>query len=90
MGNKMTDKGMSVGLLCSVIGHTVGFREIEWPDSDLKETTERRERYLNEINRTEIGKPFAENQRIGECFVGAGIKALISQLWSIRWHLAVI
>ena len=27
MGNKMTDKGMSVGLLCSVIGHTVGFKQ---------------------------------------------------------------
>ena len=27
MGNKMTDGGMSVGLLCSVIGHTVGFKQ---------------------------------------------------------------
>ena len=27
MGNKMTGKGMSVGLRCSVIGHTVGFEQ---------------------------------------------------------------
>ena len=26
-GNKMTGKGMSVGLRCSVLGHTVGFEQ---------------------------------------------------------------
>ena len=34
---------------------------------------------------TEKGKAFARNQRIRECFVEAGLQALLSQLWSIHW-----
>ena len=45
MGNKMTDKGMNVGLLCSVIGHTVGFELEKWPGNVWEETTEGKERH---------------------------------------------
>ena len=87
MGNKMTGKGMSVGLRCSVIGHTVGFEQGKWPGNVWEETTEGKERHWNEIKETKIGKAFAENQRISECFVEASLQALTSQLWSIHWTL---
>ena len=79
MGNKMTDKGMSVGLRCSVIGHTVDFELGKWPGNGWEEITEGKERHWNEIKGTEIGKAFAENQRISECFVEASLQALTSQ-----------
>ena len=75
----MTDKGMSVGLLCSVIGHTVGFEQGKWPGNGWEETTERKERHWNEVKWTEIGQAFAENQGISECFVEASFQALTSQ-----------
>ena len=87
MGNKMTDEGMSVGLLCSVIGHTMGFKRGKWPENVWEETTEGKERHWNVIKGTKIGKAFAENQRINECFVEAGPQALTSQLWGIHWTL---
>ena len=77
-----------MGLLCSVIGHTVGFRKGKWPCSVWEESTEGKERHWNEINRTKGSKAFAENQRISECFVEAGLQALINQLWSIHWTLS--
>ena len=43
--------------------------------------------FLGDIEVTKKGKASAENQRTGECFGGAGLKALISQLWSIHWTL---
>ena len=87
MGNKMTDGGMSVGLLCSAIGHTMGFKWGKWLENVWKETTEEKERHWNEIKGTKIGRAFAENQRISECFVVASPQALTSQLWSIHWTL---
>ena len=45
MGNKMTDKGMTVGLLCSVIGHTVGFEQRKLPGNVWEETTKGKERH---------------------------------------------
>ena len=79
MGNKMTDKGMRVGLLFSVNGHTVGFEQGKWPGNGWEETTEGKERHWNEIKWTHIGKAFAENLRISECFVEASLQALTSQ-----------
>ena len=76
MGNKMTDKEMSVGLLCSVIGHTVGVKQGKWPGNVWEETTEGKESHWNEIKETEIGKAFAENQQISECIVEASLQAL--------------
>ena len=87
MGNQMTDKCTSVGLLCSVIGHSVEFRQAKWPGNVWEETTERKEWHCNEIKGTKIGKAFAENQQISECFVEASLQPLISQLWSIFWTL---
>ena len=84
MGNKMTDEGMSVGLLCSVIGNTMGFKRGKWPENVWEETTEGKERHWNEIKGTKIGKAFAENQWISECFVEASPQALTSQLWRIH------
>ena len=75
----MTDRGMSVGLLSSLIGHSVGFKQGKWPGNGWEETTERKERHWNEIKGTEIGQAFAENQRISECFVEASFQALTSQ-----------
>ena len=74
---------MSVGLLCSVIGHTVGFKQGKWPGNVWEETTEGKERHWNQIKATKIGNAFAENQRISDCFVKAIPQALTSQLWSI-------
>ena len=51
MGNKMTGKGMSVGLCCSVIGHTEGYEQGKWPGNVWEETKEGKERHLNEIKR---------------------------------------
>ena len=79
MDNKMTDEGMSVGLRCSVIGHTVDFELRKWPGNGWEEITEGNERHWNEIKGTEIGKAFAENQQISECFVEASLQALTSQ-----------
>ena len=87
MDNKMTGKGMSVRLRCSVVGHTVGFEQGKWPGNVLEKTTEGKERHWNEIKRTKIGKAFAENQWIGECFVEASLQVLTSQLWSSHWTL---
>ena len=75
---------MSVGLLCSVIGQTVGFRIGNWPGSVWEESMEGKERHWNEINRTKRSKAFSGHQRVSECFVKAGLRALISQLWSIH------
>ena len=83
----MTEKGMSVCLLCSVIGHTVGFRQGKWLGSVWEETIEGKEGQLNEIKGTKIGKALAENQCISECFVEASLQALVSQLWIIHWTL---
>ena len=77
----MTDKGMSVGLLCSVIGHTVGFGKGKWPGSVWEGSMEGKERHWNEINRTKRSKAFSGHQRVSECFVKAGLRALISQLY---------
>ena len=85
MGNEMTDKCTSVGLLCSVIGHSVDFWQAKWPGNVWEETTERKEWHWNEIKGTKIGKASAENLRFSECFVEASLQALISQLWSIYW-----
>ena len=76
MGNKMTGKGMSVG-----------FEQGKWPGNVWEETTEGKERHWNEIKETKIGKAFAENQRISECFVEASLQTPTSQLWSIHWTL---
>ena len=84
MGNKMTGKGMSVGLCCSVIGHIVGFELGKWTGNVWEETTDGKERHWNEIKETKIGKAFAENRRISECFVEASLQAVTSQLWSIH------
>ena len=84
MGNKMTGKGMSVGLHCSVIGHTVGFDERKLPGNVWEETTGEKKRHWKEIKETKIGETFAENQRISECFVEASPQALTRQLWSIQ------
>ena len=73
MGNEMTDKCLSVGLLCSVIGHSVGFWEAKWPGNVREEITEGKEWHLNEIKGTKIGEALAENQRISEWFVEAGL-----------------
>ena len=75
---------MSVFLLCLVIGHTVGFLQGKLPDSVWEETTEGKERHWNEIKGCEIGKAFAKNQWISECFVEASLQALISQLRNIH------
>ena len=75
----MTDKDMSVGLLCSVNGHTVVFKQGKWPGNGWEETTEWKERHRYEIKGTEIGQDFVENQRISECFVEASFQALTSQ-----------
>ena len=85
IGKLMTDKGMSVGLLVSVIGHAVGIWLWKGPGSVSEQNIERKKGHWNEINGTKMGKAFAENQRIRECFVEAGLEALISQLWSIHW-----
>ena len=69
MGNKMTGKGMSVGLRCSVIGHTVSFEQGKWPGNVWEETTAEEKRHWNEIDETKIGKALGLNQRISECFV---------------------
>ena len=45
IGNKMTDKGMSVGLLCSVIGHTVGFEQRKCLGNVWEDTTKGKERH---------------------------------------------
>ena len=45
------------------------------------------ERHWIEIKETKIGKAFAKNQQISECFVEASLQALTSQLWSIHWTL---
>ena len=87
MGNKMPHKGMSVGPLCSFIGHTVGFQQGKWPGYTWETTTEGKERHWSEIGGTKIGKAFAETQRIIECFVKASLQAVASQLWSIHWTL---
>ena len=76
---------MSVGLLCAVIGHTVGFRQGKWPGSVWEETTERKERHRHVIKRTKIGEAFAENQWISECSVESSLQALKSQFQSIQW-----
>ena len=81
----MTDKGMSVGLPVSVIGHMVGIWQWKGPGSVWEQNTKRKKGHWNEINGTKMGKAFAENQRIRECFVEAGLQALLSQLWSIHW-----
>ena len=73
MGDEMTDECMSVGLLCSVIGHTVDFWQAKWPGNVWEETTEGKEWHWNEIKGTKIGEAFAENQRISEWFVEAGL-----------------
>ena len=73
MGNKMPHKGMSMGPLCSVIGHTVGFQQGKWAGYIWEKTTEGKERHWNEIGGTKIGKAFAENKRIIECFVKASL-----------------
>ena len=78
MGNKMTDKCMSVGLLCSVIGHTVDIWQAKSPGSSWEETTEEKEWHWNEIKGTKLGKAFAENQRISDSFVEASLQALKS------------
>ena len=80
MGNKMTDRCMSVGPLCSVIGHTVDFWQVKWPGKVWDETTEGREWHWNEIKGAEIGKAFAEKQPISDCFVETSLQALRSQL----------
>ena len=87
MDNEMTDECMSVGLLCSVIGHTVDFWQVKWSGNICEETTEGKEWHWNEIKGTKIGKAFAENQRISKCFVEASLQARICQLWSIHWTL---
>ena len=63
------------------------FKKGKRPGSVWEESKERKERHWNEINRTKGSKAFAENQRISECFVEAGLQALIRQLWSIHWTL---
>ena len=78
---------LSVGLLWSIIGHAVSSRKGKWPGSVWEEFTDGEERHWNEINRTKGSKAFTENQRIIECYVEAGLQALISQLWSIHWTL---
>ena len=65
----LPDKKM--GLLCSVIGLTVGFEQGKWVRDVWEITTEGKERHWNEINGTKIGKAFAENQHIIECFAKA-------------------
>ena len=45
MGNKMTDKGISVGLCCSVIGHTVDFEMGKLPGNGWEEIREGNERH---------------------------------------------
>ena len=61
MGNEMTDKCTSVGLLWSVIGHSVDFWQTKWPGNVWKETKEGKEWHWNEIKGTKIGKAFAAN-----------------------------
>ena len=73
------DKGMSVGLLCSVIGHTEGSQQRKCHGNVWEDTTKGKERHWNEIKGTKIGKAFAENQQISECFVEASLQALTSQ-----------
>ena len=54
----MTDKGMSVGLLCSVIGHTVGFQKENYQGvSDKSPWRERRGIEMKSIGPKEV-KPF--------------------------------
>ena len=79
VGKLMTDKGMSVALLVSVIGHAVGIWQWKGPGNVSKQNIERKKGYWNEINGTKMGKAFAENQRIRECFVEAGLETLIRQ-----------
>ena len=85
IGNLMTDKGMSVGLLVSVIGHTVGIWQWKGPGSVRDQNTDRKKGHWNEINGAKMGKAFAENKIISERFVIAGLQALPSQLWNIHW-----
>ena len=87
MGDEMTDKCMSVGLLCSVIGHTVDFWQTKWPGNVWEETKEGKEWHWDEIKGTKIDKAFAENRQISDCFVETSLQALISQLGSIHWTL---
>ena len=59
-------------------------RKGKWPGSVWEEPMEGKERHWNEINRTKRSKAFSGHQRVSECFVKAGLRALISQLWSIH------
>ena len=81
----MTDKGVRVGITVSVIGQKVGLWQWKEPGSVWEQNTKWKKGHWNESNGTEMGKAFAENQRIRECFVEAGLQALLSQLWSIHW-----
>ena len=69
IGNLLTDKGMSVGLLVSVIGHMVGIWQWNGPDSGREPNTEREKGHWNEIKGTKMHKQYCckaivENQNI--------------------------
>ena len=56
--------------------------------SEKGQWRERRGIEMKSIGPKEVpGKAFSGHQRVSECFVKAGLRALISQLWSIHWTL---
>ena len=62
----MTGNGMSVGLHCLVISHTVGFNQGQRPESNWEETTGRKNGHRNEVKGTKILKPNNANKLVND------------------------